>query len=588
MNNMIRNHRFALRLMDGRTEYLFLSIAHILMGVTIPFGMAFIPKLVIQMDLISTREFLLSILFVAAMVFLQWCDQNCQFRCDRNLMIFRYKLGSKVMKQAFSRRIKEIDSPQGKRQADLARRAIYEGNYVGIEIYLKSLREGALCFMALFVELVVVFYVCWYLAILVMCMSILIIALNQRDYGKVDEIEEQLGDHYYGLRNLYSSAVDGEMQNDIWLYGMKRLFSKKFLYYKSCVNALEKKVEGTFNKCAVQEVIGLLVRDIVVCLVLISKIQSHEMTIAEFVFVFLIIENCEKWMEELTENAQEMIRNDYLISALREFFQTKQASKRQKTIGLREKLEFQNVSYAYGEAESKAIDHMNFSIRRGEKIAITGLNGAGKSTMIKLLSGAYQPTEGKVLCDGVDVSDYNWNDYKELFSIMNQNSDLLPFSVAENITGQETSDWDKDRLDGAMELAGITDLTNGLPQGIQTNITKNIDPKGISLSGGEKQKVLMARAIYANREVLIFDEPTASLDAAAEEKMYVHLSEIAKDKTCIFISHRLISTKFCDRIFFLDHGTISEQGTHTELMTQNGKYAELFVQQGKRYNEAEC
>ena len=588
MTNMIRNHQFAFQMMDKRKRYFFLATIHVLLGVTLPFGMAFIPKLVILMEVISSLSFFLSILFVAMMVLLQWCDQNCQLCCDRDIMVFRYTLGSKLMKQAFLRDIKEIDSPQGKKRADLARRAIYEGNYVGIEIYLRSLREGLLGLFALIVELIVIFRSCWYLAVLVMCTSVLIIFLNKREYNKVDDIEEQLGDHFYALRRLYASTLDDEMQNDIWLYGMKSLFSRKYSYYKNCINALEKKVEGRFNKCTIQEGVGLFVRDLVVCLVLITQIHRQEMTIAEFVFILLIIENFEKWMEDLTDNIQEIVRNDYLISAVREFFRPEQETQCPKTMDFRTALEFQDVSFSYDDEENKVIDHMSFLIRRGEKIAITGLNGAGKSTLIKLLSGAYQPLEGKVLCDGNDISTYNWEDYKELFSVMNQNSCLLPFSVTENITGKEDQDIDQTKLDDAINLAGVKDLIAALPQGMNSSLTQNIDTNGVSLSGGEEQKVLMARAIYADRQILVFDEPTASLDAAAEEKMYLHLSEIAKDKTCIFISHRLISTKFCDRIFFLDHGTISEQGTHMELMAKNGQYADLFTQQGKRYNEAEC
>lgn len=584
MKNIIHNLRFIYDTMEKKRKYIFLAIIHVLLGISLPFGIAQIPKLVTQINNASREFVCYTIIFVATIKVLQWIDLNFNLQLNKELMIYRYTLGSRLMKCSLRRDIKEIDSSYGKKQAELARRAIYEGNYVGIEIYLRSLNEIVLDFFALVIETLIILKYNIFLSILILFISILIVIIQNKDNKEIDDVQNELGNNFCALRDLYSTSVDRNKQNDIWLYGMKRLFSRKFDLYRNLVEILERKIEKKFNHRALWQISLTLLRDAIVYITLLFQLKSNMLVIGELVFLLLIIENCERWMEDLADNYQEIIRNGYLVNALRNFLTSpKELPATTSSMRFTKTIEFQDVYFKYDDTKDYVIKDMNLTINCGEKIAITGMNGAGKSTLIKLLTGAYKPSKGQILVDGKNATLFSWNDYKELFAVMNQQSTILPFTIAENITATEEKDIEYGKLNKAAYFSGIDNLIKNLKLGYHTSLTRQIDRDGVMLSGGEKQKILIARTLYADRDILVFDEPTASLDALSEEKMYLQLSDMTKDKTCIFISHRLISTKFCDKIIFIENGKILEAGTHDELMNKKGRYAFLFEEQGKRY-----
>ncbi|MCL1803062.1 MAG: ABC transporter ATP-binding protein [Eubacteriaceae bacterium] len=248
-------------------------------------------------------------------------------------------------------------------------------------------------------------------------------------------------------------------------------------------------------------------------------------------------------------------------------------------------IEFRNVAYTYPNAAAPALSSIDLSICAGERIAVVGANGAGKTTLIKLLCGLYSPTEGEVLLNGNPVCAYNRDEYYTLFSAVFQDIHMLSASIAENISQKPLELTDREKVSRCLELSGLIAKTESLPEKERTLLVRAVHSSATELSGGERQKLAMARALYKDAPVIILDEPTAALDPIAENEVYQRYAELTEGKTSIYISHRLASTRFCDRILLLDGSVIAEEGTHDELMALGGVYAKMFEVQASYYQE---
>lgn len=244
---------------------------------------------------------------------------------------------------------------------------------------------------------------------------------------------------------------------------------------------------------------------------------------------------------------------------------------------------FENVSFQYPNTDNVVLKDISIKINKGDKLSIVGPNGAGKSTFIKLLCRLYEPTHGVIKYYGKDISTIDEQEYSKILAVVFQDFKVFSFSFMENIVLNQ--ELDEKRLDEAIKKAGLMSRVHSLPNGIKTNIYKDFDENGIELSGGEGQKVAIARAYYKDAEMLILDEPTAALDAEAENEIYSKFYEIIKDKTSVFISHRLASTRFCDHIAVFSDGKITQYGNHSELMKQDGLYRKMFLKQAEHYLE---
>nr|WP_243865204.1 ABC transporter ATP-binding protein [Paenibacillus lupini] len=317
------------------------------------------------------------------------------------------------------------------------------------------------------------------------------------------------------------------------------------------------------------------------------------MTLGNFVLVFAAIGAFAGWLSGILTSASELIRALSELSDIRDYLDVPDLSNTgaghalpsgdllPPTITLR------SVGYTYPEAKEPTLYGIDFEIKPGERIAIVGANGAGKTTFIKLLCGLYKPTCGEITLGGVDITRYNRDEYFSLFSTVFQDIHLFCCDIAGNISQQSPDQTDYEKVEECLVMSGLMDKVRGLEKGESTLLVRRVHTDAIELSGGEKQKLALARALYKDAPVIILDEPTAALDPIAESEIYQRYAELTAGRTSIYISHRLASTRFCDRILLIDGGGIAECGTHDELMRYGGKYAEMFNVQSHYYKEGE-
>lgn len=250
----------------------------------------------------------------------------------------------------------------------------------------------------------------------------------------------------------------------------------------------------------------------------------------------------------------------------------------------RYEIEFRDVGFKYPGSDSWALRHVSTKFRVGEKLAVVGQNGSGKTTFIKLLCRLYDPTEGEILLNGIPIHKYNYAEYMDIFSVVFQDFKLLGLPLGENVAGR--SQYDRSKAERCLEKAGFADRLKTMPKGLDTTLYKDFDAEGIEISGGEAQKIALARALYKDAPFIVLDEPTAALDPVAEYEIYTRFNEIVGDHTAIYISHRLSSCRFCDRIAVFDGGSIVQDGSHEQLLVDEaGKYAQLWNAQAQYYAE---
>lgn len=250
-------------------------------------------------------------------------------------------------------------------------------------------------------------------------------------------------------------------------------------------------------------------------------------------------------------------------------------------------IRFENVSFAYPGTDKLALKNVDLTITPKQKLAIVGLNGAGKTTFVKLLLKLYEPTSGRILINGVDIKNYNTRSYYKLFAPVFQDMECYAFTLAENVSMKPEDITDKKLVNECIRKAGLGNKFDEWKNGVDTNILKIMHNDGVILSGGERQKLALARALYKNAPIVVLDEPTAALDAMAESKMYEDFDNLVSGKMAIYISHRLASTRFCDVIAMFEDGELVEYGNHNELMSANGRYTRMFEMQANYYKEGQ-
>lgn len=322
---------------------------------------------------------------------------------------------------------------------------------------------------------------------------------------------------------------------------------------------------------------------------LVYSVAKKEMTIGDFSLYLAAATTLFSYMNQLLNHIKELLARSREVDDFRSFVELNEGDVAETGIPVPEfssyEFRFEQVSFCYPKAENYALKNVNLTLKAGERLAVVGLNGAGKSTLIKLLLRLYEPTEGTIYLNGTDIRTYHRESYYRVFAPVFQEVNLFAFPLCENISMEPPERTDKQKAERCLVDAGFEERLNELPQGVSTQVLKVLDDDGVDFSGGEKQKIALARALYKNAPVVVLDEPTAALDALAEQRLYQEFDRLIGGKTAVYISHRLSSTQFCDNVAMFENGEMAEYGTHQSLMEQKGAYAKMFEVQAQYYVE---
>ncbi|MEA4914305.1 MAG: ABC transporter ATP-binding protein [Christensenella sp.] len=409
--------------------------------------------------------------------------------------------------------------------------------------------------------------------------------VNRYRVKHMDEVQKCNQRVYY----LTTATTDVLYAKDIRMYGMYDWLSALLRNGFNQNFDWDRKFALRMFLSEVTDGLIAFLRDGFAYLYLISLVLAGTIPVSEFILYISAIAGLSMWVSGFAKNAILLNTASIQVSDFRVFLDQADENQRQtcpkRDFSLPMQIEFRHVNFAYG--EHVIFQDFNLVIEKGKKVALVGINGAGKTTLVKLLLNLITPDSGEILLDGVDSRQVDLKQYFSQFSVAFQDALILAYGMDVNISMRNSKETDQDRVDQAIETAGLTEKVKNLKKGKYTSCEKYLDSEGTELSGGERQKVILARALYKAAPVLVLDEPSAALDPIAESRLYETYHEMTKNKTSIYISHRLSSTKFCDEVLLLEGGRIAERGTHSELTRLGGTYAHMFDVQSHYYRQEE-
>lgn len=412
--------------------------------------------------------------------------------------------------------------------------------------------------------------------------------LQQRhEHKHMDDIARIENEKYY----LFDQTHKIDAGKDIRVYGVLRWVDDLY------ANLLRQRlvISGQVARLGMGagSLTGLLnlIRDGLAYAYIIRMVLLGTLSVADFTLYFGMIAGFSVWLDSLLDTIKSMNKYSLECNDFREFLEIEDMMFRgeginpQTAVPTAADIELRCITYQYPGAEMPTLSNISLHIRAGERIAIVGRNGAGKTTLVKVLSGLYNATGGEVYINGTPHAAFDRDAYYDLFSILFQEFSFLPVSIACNVALRDAQTLDRERVADCLRQAGLLDKVSALPNGMDSLMLRELHEDAVDFSGGEKQRLILARALYKQAPIIVLDEPTAALDPIAESHLYEQYARMTEGRTSLFISHRLASTKFCDRILFIEGGIIVEEGTHEQLMALGGKYAEMFDIQSYYYKD---
>ena len=575
----------------------FLGIETVLSVVAPVFGI-YIPK--ISLDLVLQGADVRQIFIVLGMVGLMMTLSMaiCKMVSEGKYMLYndmRRYYQTKLFLKSLSCEYKYVESEEGQTKYQRAVETLQGGDWSATSVMVVSMMDltvSALCF---FIYSGILSGLNVFIIFMLSVLSLVSLAGTRYAQNYERNHQNQAAEYARKLRYMINTGSSEAFGKDMRLYHAGGWFTdiRSDLIGQSI--KLTTKIQNRYFAAGIVQAFLLLLRDGFAYAYLIYMVGSGRITIPEFTLYFGAVTAFSGFVNQMVDSVNHLNGANIQMNAMRSFLDLAGEPEQESALQTADlklsdfkdaSIEFEDVCFSYQEGKP-ILDHFSLKINAGEKAALVGVNGAGKTTIVKLLCGFYQPDSGKIRIGGQDISRVRKKDLQKLFSAVFQDIYLPPFTVAENVSLQEKDHIDRNRVRDCLIQAGLWEEIAAGEKGIDTPMTKEI-ADGLVLSGGQQQKLLMARALYKDAPILILDEPTAALDPIAESQTYEQFHKLSSGKTALYISHRLASTRFCDKIVYLHKGKITEEGSHEQLMEYKKDYYEMFTLQSRYYqNEKE-
>ncbi len=590
--NSFQNIIFLLKGMKQKHPVLIvLILLQIILSVITPVFSIFIPKIALDlvMNAADVSEILLVLGGVGLIMILSMAFSGMAAE-GKNMLVndMRSFYQIQIFLKSLSCDYRHVESEEGQTKYQRAMDTLFAGDWSGtsrMAVATINILVSTMCFL-IYSGIISQLHP----AVVIILIGLSLVNLFSTRHAQKYEYCRQDESSIYNkkLNYVIYTGCDARSGKDMRIYATGGWFMELRESLIEQISQLTRRIQNRYFAAGAVNAGILFLRDGIAYAYLISAVASKAITVGEFTLYFGAITAFSGFVNGIITNVNELNGANLQMNSMRAYLDIADEPEPETPVKPEEikdySIEFRDVTFAYGKGEKPVLSHLSFQIRAGEKAALVGVNGAGKTTIVKLLCGFYQPDFGEILIGGVNIRNFKKQDLMKIFSAVFQDIYLPPFTVAESISLKERKDTDGSRVEEVLRKAGLWEKISQYETGIDTPMTKEIED-GLVLSGGEQQKFLMARALYKNAPVLILDEPTAALDPIAESKTYEQFHQIAMEKTALYISHRLASTRFCDKILFLRDGAIVEEGTHEALMKKGGAYFEMFTVQSQYYRE---
>jgi ABC-type multidrug transport system fused ATPase/permease subunit len=568
--------------------YLIYAFPQIILNAGLPLLYVYFPKLIIEQltsnndynDIIKTIS-----IYVGILLFINVTNAFLKNKSGLRADLFSKGLKNEIGKISMKLELKDIESPESKDMIQMASKASELTNAMGL---VQSIISNIITIIGLVYIVVRLDWLFIILIFITLSVKIIFVRLQYNKSIKIRKLQIENSRYVEYLLNLSYFNEGGA--KEIRLNSLQNWYMDKTKLYRNEMVSIH---FSAFKLGAIHNIITeifLTLQSFVILWLLSQRFINGVISIAEFSMYFTAVATLTISLSSITEQFGNYSQQVLNASDYKKFMrvindQNEIATNSVKTI-IPEKTEiiFQDVSFTYPNTNKEILKKINLKIIDKEKLVIVGMNGAGKSTFIKLLCKFYRPTKGKIMLNGIDIWNIPNDEYYQSISAVFQDFTNFSFSLQENISMSEETEFDK--ITKIINNIGLKERVEELPNGLDTCLSKNFDSSGVEFSGGQAQKIAIARAIYKDTPILILDEPTASLDPKAESEIYSDFFNMAKDKTTIFISHRLAASTIASNIAVFSNGEIVEYGTHKELIKINGIYTQMYHRQSSQYSDA--